>query len=178
MMKSRINLLPLEQRPPKWHYGRLLLLPVVLVLLVIGALYAYGEYRYWDMEQQLAQVQKRYESLAGAEQQMTIAQTRQAAVKAREKILLQVSGSRNSWYGTMAHLGTFMPRRVWLTEIAAAHRDVLLMKGNATSYPELVTFLAQLEKDKAFLDPTLLKAEQNEKEVLTKFEISVKVGRQ
>ena len=38
-MKIRINLLPPEQQPPKWRYGRLLLLPVVLMLLVIGALF-------------------------------------------------------------------------------------------------------------------------------------------
>ena len=31
-MKIRINLLPPEQQPPKWRYGRLLLLPVVLML--------------------------------------------------------------------------------------------------------------------------------------------------
>ena len=38
-MKIRINLLPPEQQPPKWRYGRLLLLPVVLMLLVMGSMY-------------------------------------------------------------------------------------------------------------------------------------------
>ena len=95
-MKIRINLLPSEQRPPRWHYGRLLLLPVVLMLLVIAGVYGYGEYRYWELEQQLDAVRSRYESLAASEQQMRVAQTRQAAVQARDKILVQLSGGRNS----------------------------------------------------------------------------------
>lgn len=174
-MKIRINLLPPEQQPPKWRYGRLLLLPVVLMLLVIGALFGYGEYRYWALEQELAQARSRYESLATGEQQMRIAQTRLAAVQAREKILLQLSGGRYSWHGAMSHLGVFMPRRVWLTEIGSAQKGVVLLKGNALNYEELVTFLSKLEQDRFFVDPTLLKAEQNERGSLTQFEITAKI---
>ena len=174
-MKIRINLLPPEQQPPKWRYGRLLLLPVVLMLLVIGALFGYGEYRYWALEQELAQARSRYESLATGEQQMRSAQTRLAAVQAREKILLQLNNGRYSWHGAMSHLGVFMPRRVWLTEIGSAQKGVVLLKGNALNYQELVTFLSKLEQDRFFVDPTLLKAEQNERGSLTQFEITAKI---
>ena len=174
-MKIRINLLPPEQQPPKWRYGRLLLLPVVLMLLVIGALFGYGEYRYWSLEQELIQTRSRYESLASGEQQMRIAQTRLAAVQAREKILLQLNNGRYSWHGAMSHLGVFMPRRVWLTEIGSAQKGVVLLKGNALNYLELVTFLSKLEQDRFFVDPTLLKAEQNERGSLTQFEITAKI---
>ena len=174
-MKIRINLLPPEQQPPKWRYGRLLLLPVVLMLLVIGALFGYGEYRYWSLEQELIQTRSRYESLASGEQQMRIAQTRLAAVQAREKILLQLNNGRYSWHGAMSHLGVFMPRRVWLTEIGSAQKGVVLLKGNALNYQELVTFLSKLEQDRFFVDPTLLKAEQYERGSLTQFEITAKI---
>ena len=174
-MKIRINLLPPEQQPPKWRYGRLLLLPIVLMLLVIGALFGYGEYRYWSLEQELIQTRSRYESLASGEQQMRIAQTRLAAVQAREKILLQLNNGRYSWHGAMSHLGVFMPRRVWLTEIGSAQKGVVLLKGNALNYEELVTFLSKLEQDRFFVDPTLLKAEQNERGSLTQFEITAKI---
>lgn len=174
-MKIRINLLPPEQQPPKWRYGRLLLLPIVLMLLVIGALFGYGEYRYWSLEQELIQTRSRYESLASGEQQMRIAQTRLAAVQAREKILLQLNNGRYSWHGAMSHLGVFMPRRVWLTEIGSAQKGVVLLKGNALNYQELVTFLSKLEQDRFFVDPTLLKAEQNERGSLTQFEITAKI---
>ena len=174
-MKIRINLLPPEQQPPKWRYGRLLLLPVVLMLLVIGALFGHGEYRYWSLEQELIQTRSRYESLASGEQQMRIAQTRLAAVQAREKILLQLNNGRYSWHGAMSHLGVFMPRRVWLTEIGSAQKGVVLLKGNALNYQELVTFLSKLEQDRFFVDPTLLKAEQNERGSLTQFEITAKI---
>ncbi len=174
-MKIRINLLPPEQRPPKWHYGRLLLFPVAIVLLVIVALFGYGEYRYCQLEQQYAEVRSRYEALTGAEQQMKIAQTRLAAVQVREKILLQLSNNRYSWHGTMAHLGGFMPRRVWLSEIGSAQKGVLQLKGSALSYPDLVAFLAKMEQDKVVIEPTLLKAEQTERNPMTQFEISTKV---
>lgn len=176
MMKIRINLLPPEQRPPKWHYGRLLLLPIVLMLLVIGALFGYGEYRYWSTEQELAETRSSYEALNVGQQQLGIYQTRQAAVQARERILVQLSSGRNSWHGTMAHLGGFMPRRVWLTEIGSAQKGVLQLKGNAVSYPDLVVFLSKMEQDRMFVEPTLLKAEQNERSSLTQFEISAKLG--
>lgn len=175
-MRIRINLLPPEQQPHKWHYGRLLLLPIVLLLLVIAAVFGYGEYRYWGLEQELAETRSRYEALAANEQQMRIAETRLAAVQAREKILLQLSANRYSWHGTMAHLGAFMPRRVWLTEIGSAQKGVLQMKGNALSYPDLVTLLSKMEQDRMFFEPTLLKAEQNETSPLTQFEITAKVG--
>ena len=177
-MRIRINLLPPEQRPPRWRYGRLLSLPVLLVLLIIAGIYGYREYRYWELEQQLAATRSRYEALAASEQQMRIAQTRQAAVQAREKILLELSGGRNSWHGAMSHLGVFMPRRVWLTEIGSAQKGVLQLKGNALTYPELMAFLAKLEQDKLFTESTLLKAEHDGKEAFTKFEITAKLGRQ
>ena len=174
-MKIRINLLPPEQQPPKWRYGRLLLIPVIIMMLVIVALFGYGEYRYWTLEQELAQARSRYESLVVSEQQMRIAQTRLAAVQAREKILLQLSGGRYSWHGAMSHLGVFMPRRVWLTEIGSAQKGVVLMKGNALNYAELVVLLSKFEQDRYFVDPALLKAEQNEQSSLTQFEITAKI---
>ena len=177
-MRIRINLLPPEQRPPRWRYGRLLSLPVLLVLLIIAGIYGYREYRYWELEQQLAATRSRYEALAASEQQMRIAQTRQAAVQAREKILLELSGGRNSWHGAMVHLGGFMPRKVWLTEIGSAQKGVLQLKGNALTYPELMAFLAKLEQDKLFTESTLLKAVHDGKEAFTKFEITAKLGRQ
>ena len=174
-MSIRINLLPYEQRPPRWHYGRLLMLPVLLVLFLMSALYGYGEYRNWELDQQLIRVRSRYDALASAEQQKGIALTRQAAVQAREKILLQLSGSRPSWHTTMIHLGAYMPRKVWLTEIGSAQKGVLQIKGNAISYPELVSLLGKMEQDNYFTESTLLKAEQNEKDSFTKFEITAKV---
>ena len=174
-MEIRINLLPPELQPSKWRYGRLMLMPIVLLLLVIGALFGYGEYRYWTLEQELAQARSRYESLVVSEQQMRIAQTRLAAVQAREKILLQLSGGRYSWHGAMSHLGVFLPRRVWLTEIGSAQKGVVLMKGNALNYAELVVFLSKFEQDRYFVDPALLKAEQNEQSSLTQFEITAKI---
>ena len=174
-MKIRINLLPPEQQPPKWRYGRLLLMPVIIMLLVIGALFGYGEYRRWTLEQELAQAHSRYESLATSEQQMRIAQARWTAVQAREKILLQLSTSRYSWHGAMSHLGAFMPRRVWLTEVGSAQKGVVFLKGNAVQYDELVSFLSKLEQDRFFVDPTLLKAEQTDRSPLTQFEITAKI---
>lgn len=174
-MKIRINLLPPDQQPPKWYYGRLLLLPVVLMLLVIVTMFGWGEYRNWTLEQELTETRQRYESLAAGERQMRIAQTRQAAVQAREKILLQLSNGRYSWHGAMSHLGGIMPRRVWLGEIGSAQKGVLLLKGNALNYQELVEFLGKMEQDRFFAEPTLLKAEQSERNSLTQFEITTKI---
>jgi type IV pilus assembly protein PilN len=174
-MNIRINLLPYEERPPKWYYGRLLMLPVLAVLLVIAVLFGYGEYRVWTLQKEYTETRSRHEALTDAEQQMKVAQTRLAAVQAREKILLQLSKSRYSWYGTMAHLGGFMPRQIWLSEIGSAQKGILQIKGSALNYQDLVAFLGTMENDKVFIEPVLLKAEQTEGNPVTQFEISTKV---
>ena len=174
-MSIRINLLPEELRPPRWRYGRLILMPVLLLLIVIGALFGIGEVRYWRLEQEIAETRSQFEAMTASEQQMRISQTRRAAVQAREKILIQLSTNRNSWHGTIAHLGNLMPRRVWLTELGSAQKGVLQMKGNAVGYADVVDFFGKMELDKKLTEPTLLKAEQMERSSLTQFEITAKV---
>jgi Tfp pilus assembly protein PilN len=174
-MTIRINLLPPEARLPQWHYVRLLMIPVAIMLMIVGGFYGYGEYRSWDMDQQIAETHSRYDALTQAEQQMQLAQSRQVALQARQKILTQLNTGRKSWHGIMSYLGDFMPRKVWLTEIGSAQNGLLQMKGNAISYPDLVAFLGKMEQDSTFAETTLLKAEQNEKDPLAKFEIVVKV---
>ena len=175
MTKIKINLLPPEHRQPEWHYFRLLLIPVLIMLLIIGAMYGYGEYRYWELEQQLDQTRGKYDSLNQQEKQMQLAQSRQVAIQARQKFLVQLSVSRTSWHAVMAHMGSLMPRSVWLTEIGSAQKGVLQMKGSAVNYSELILFLGKLEVDRTFIEPALLRVEQNEKDAMTKFEITTKI---
>ena len=175
MTNIKINLLPLENRLAKWHYSRLLMLPVVITILIISAFFGSSEYRAWDLEQQLMQTRAKYDTLAKQEQQMQLANARQIAIQARQKILLQLSSSRVSWHSVLAHMGTLMPRNAWLTEIGSAQKAVLQMKGNVVGYQELILFLGRLEVDKTFIEPALLRLEQVEKEPTTKFEITVKI---
>ena len=171
----RINLLPQEQRLPRWNYRRLLLIPFLLVALVIGSIYGYVEYRYIELTEQLEQTRVRYDSLTLQQKQMQLAQARQTAIQARQKFLLQFSKSRYSWHMIMSQMGGLMPRNVWLTEIGSAQTGVLQMKGNATGYADLILFLGKLEVDRMFIEPALLRVEQNEKDPITKFEISTKI---
>ncbi len=175
MTKIRINLLPPEHRQPEWHYFRLLMIPIVIMLLIIAATYGYGEYRYWELEQQLEQTRARYDSLGQQERQMQLAQTRQVAIQARQKFLVQLSVSRTSWHAVMLHMGSLMPRSLWLTEIGSAQKGVLQMKGSAANYSDLIFFLGKLEVDRTFIEPALLRVEQNEKDSMTKFEITTKI---
>lgn len=174
-MSIKINLIPVDKRVPQWHYGRLLLLPVFVMMLILGAFFGYGEYQYWDLGQQLSQVRAKAESLSRAEQQMKQSQTQQAALQARQKILVQLNGERKSIYANIAQVGTFIPRRVWLTEIGSSAPGVWQMKGNATTFPELGTFLGKMETDKVFIDPLLTRASQNEKEATIMFELTVRL---
>lgn len=174
-MTIRINLLPRDQRPPRWNYLRLLLIPFFLVALLIGSVFGYVEHRYSHLAEQLEQTRARYDSLTQQQQQMQLAQARQTAIQARQKFLLQLSSSRHSWHAVMAQLGGLMPRNVWLTEIGSAQAGVLQMKGSATGYADLIQFLGKLEVDRTFVEPALLRVEQNEKDSITKFEITTKI---
>lgn len=151
------------------------MIPVALMALTIVALFAYGEYRYAELENELQQTRQRFETLSMQEQQMQMARTRQVAIQARQQILMQLSSSRVSWQAIMSHLGSLMPRNVWLTEIGSAQKGVLQMKGSAVNYTELILFLGKMEVDKTFVEPALLRVEQNEKDSMTKFEIMTKI---
>lgn len=174
-MMIRINLLPQDQRPPRWNYTRLLLIPFLAVAIAIGSVYGYGEYRYYRLTEELEQSRARYDAMTLQQQQMQLAQARQTAIQARQKYLLQLSASRSSWHAVMSHLGGLMPRNVWLTEIGSAQAGVLQMKGSSTGYADMILFLGKLEVDRSFIEPALLRVEQNEKSSLTKFEISTKL---
>lgn len=171
----RINLLPLEKRPPRWNYGRLVALPMVLLIVMLVGLYAFGEYRIWDMERRIEETRIRQETLSRAEEQMRQAMRKQSLIGSRQQVLTQLSKSRQSWHGTMAHVGTLMSRTVWLTDVSTTQRGIVQVKGNAMRYSDLVLFFSKLENDKFFTEPTLLRAEQADKAIFTKFEITFKV---
>lgn len=171
----RINLLPIEKRPPRWHYGRLIALPMLAMLVVLSGLFAFGEYRIWDMEKRIVETRIKKEALAKSEEQMRLAVQKQGLIGTRQQILAQLSRNRQTWHGAVSHLGTLMPRTVWVAEFGSTQRGAVVLKGNALKYTDLVAFFGNLEKDKLFSDPTLVRAESVEKSPYTRFEISFKL---
>jgi Tfp pilus assembly protein PilN len=171
----RINLLPIEKRPPRWHYGRLVALPMVAMLILLSGLFAFGEYRIWDMEKRITETRIKKEALARSEEQMRLAIQKQGLIGTRQQILAQLSRNRQTWHGTVSHLGTLMPRTVWVAEIGSAQRGAVVLKGNALKYTDLVVFFGNLEKDKLFTEPILVRAESVEKSSYTRFEITLKM---
>ncbi len=103
-----------------------------------------------------------------------VAREREVVVKSRQDVLTQLSKTRNSWHALLAHMGTMMPRQIWITELGA-NKGVVLLKGGSLGYVQLAGFVNSIEKDEMFSDLLLTRTEQKEFDPVTRFEIAFKV---
>ena len=90
-------------------------------------------------------------------------------------MLVKLTKERKSWYAIVSRFGIITPPQIWLTELGASDKNVILIKGNALTYPDLANFMQQLEGDEFFAEPVLIKAEKDAKFATTRFEMTVKL---
>ena len=171
----RINLLPQEERRAGISGKKTLIRFFAGLAICMALLYAYGEYRIYDLKRQIQEVQVRSELLQPTRAKMADWNQKLQAISVRENLLIQLTGQRKSWPAIIAHLGMVMPREVWLTEFRSSDTDAFQIKGCALGYAELSGFLKRLEQHEVFTDPTLIKAEFDPSLRIIRFEVSVKL---
>jgi len=170
----RINLLPQEQRPARWDFRRIVLMPILALIVVLGGIYSFGEYRIWQSERQLLELRARTESLRQAENNMKTSQIKQAQLVEKQKVLTSLTSGKKSWQTTITYLGSAMPPQIWLTDLLA-EKGVLQMKGMSLSFPDLANFIRKLEQDERISDASVQKAEKPDSEPFTRFELSLRI---
>lgn len=171
----RINLLPPSERTSDFPLTRMMGASVFLLLLVVAGVYGYGLYTELTLQQELQQARNRYELLRPTQEKMLAANQKQQAITSRSAILTTLTKERKSWHAVLSHLGVATPVQVWLTEVTAGDKNLLLIKGMAATYPDLADFIEKLAQDSFFADPVLIKAERDSALPATRFELSVKI---
>ena len=170
----RINLLPLSERRSTLALGRIFAIVSGFVLLFCVALYGYGFYTELTLQEQIRETRNRYELLRPTQEKMMAANEKQQMINSKNAILLALTNERKSWHAVLARLGNVTPPSVWLTDMEAAQKNILL-KGMAVNYPDLASYMQKISQDTLFAEPILIRVEQDSTLPVTRFELSVKI---
>lgn len=170
-----INLLPPSERLSAWPFKKIVFVCGVMLLVIYSSIFVYNWFTIWSLEKNLAAANQHYNLLRPTQDSMQLAATKQLAIDKKNNTLVAITGERKSWYGVISHFGIITPPQIWLTELTASDKNIILVKGNAMTYPDLASYLDSLEKDKLVTEPVLIKAEQDSKYNYTKFEMTVKL---
>lgn len=169
----QINLLPPSRRRAQFSIGRLFTLAALLTFVLCSALYGYGVFRLWGLNQEAKKTITQYELLRPAQNKMQDANALQLQIDQKNKLLLELTFKRQSKYTLLAHLADMIPSQIWLYEITVDEQKRVHIKGQAPGYSEMNMFLDKIEKDPLYGNPILLKAERDEMLSTMKFEITV-----
>ena len=170
-----INLLPPARRRSTWPLKKLALVTGgVFITLVLGII-IFNTYKIWELEQQLAALSQQYELLRPTREKMQLVTDKQRLINEKHAVLLNITAKQVSWNAIIVHFGMITPPQIWLSELSAGEQQVLLVKGNAATYPDLANFITLLEQDELLGEPVLLKAEQAAENLYTTFEMTVKI---
>lgn len=156
----RINLLPPEKRQPQAPLKQIFLLTALMAAITLPGIWGYGFFKIHQLNGELHQVRIQYELLKPTQARMDSASDKQRQIEEKNDLLLSLTRERNSWQAVMAHIGVMITPNVWLTEISQTEKNVLKLKGNAASYPELAGFIKKLEENHLLANTTLLNAEK------------------
>lgn len=170
----RINLLPPAERLPKWRTGRIFLALSLVVVFLVFTVFGFMEARLYYAERQLQETHNRFESLRPTLEKMQQANAKQAAISKKQATLTSLTSGKTAYFPVLAQIGVKMPPPLWLTGLEI-DKDTLKMVGMAKSYPDLISFLKNLEHDEILGDPTLVKVERDNAIPVDKFEMTAKI---
>ncbi len=170
----RINLLPLTERQEKWPVNRLLLGCGLFVLLLLTTIYSYSIFETWHLEKQLLETRNQYQLLQPTQALMLTANQKQQEFDKKNTVMTAVTKERRSWYSIIQHLSQVTSSQVWFTEMGKGEKDIIQIKGWASTYPLVADFMRTMENDQFFVDPVLVTVEKPVGSQAAKFEIQVK----
>ncbi len=170
-----INLLPPEERQARWPVNRIFILTGVLVVLLFILFAGYNTLVIYKLENDLTSVEQQLELLRPTQEKMIQSNSLQQLINDKTTLLTKLTAERKPWYAVITRLTVALPPQVWLEELGSGEKNIVRMKGNALTYPDLANFMQVLDKEEMFTEPTLIKAELDKQSAVTKFELTVKI---
>lgn len=173
----RINLLPKEERRPGIAYARISAFFLTLVLLIIVAVYGVGTIQVWKVQQDLADVQNRYETVQPVRLAMEQAGDKQKQIDAKMGLVNSLMKLRTTPYNLMTRVAELMPDKIWIDSTKVIQNDVgtLEMKGEAIEYPAIAEFISRMENSGLFKTVGIKSTEGDIKAGTLKFTLEVKL---
>lgn len=169
-----INLLPPAARRSEMPLKNLALLISLFFIILLFGIIIINTYKIWVLEERLADLNQQYELLLPTQEKMELAANKHHLIEQKNAVLLTITSEQIAWNAILFHFGMITPPQIWLSELSVGEKNVLLLKGNAATYPDLANFITLLEQDELLAEPVLIKAEQDNVFLYTKFEMTVK----
>lgn len=170
-----INLLPPEERQARWPVNRIFILTGGFVVLLFILFAGYNALAIYKLESDLTSVEQQLELLRPTQEKMIQSNSQQQLINAKTTLMTKLTAERKPWYAVISRLAVVVPPQVWLEELGSGEKNIVRLKGNALTYPDLANFMRVLDQEEMFTEPILIKAEMDNRYAVTKFELTVKI---
>ena len=179
-MKSRINLIPNDQRSPGFFNPEFIPFGIAAAFVVYGSISAAGlHFNRSAKSAALARITHENSELLKRIGEADSIKKIEDLENGRVKSLQDVLARKNHWSTLFKELSILIPGDVWLTVLGSPPSDsaprTLLLRGEATTQGKMAQFFAALETSKFFKGATITYSEKDSKlsPDLFRFEFSV-----
>jgi type IV pilus assembly protein PilN len=170
----KINLLPPEERLPKWRVRRIFSVLSLAVIILLSLVFGVNAVQLYFANKELQAVSSRYMQLGYQEEQMQQANALSAELNQRKALRDNLSKGQVDCFSVLAQISAAAPSGLWLSglEVQGASMKV---QGMTKDYSDLVTFMQNLAQSQEFNEPVLVKSERDGKLPVNHFELTVKI---
>jgi len=153
-----INLIPLERRKKGFPIYKLYIIIIYSILAITLLLWSYNLFMFKYSESKLSKVQGHLSEMHLWQERYNLNQVQNSDISNRENIVKNLKKSRMLWSESLAELGNITPYGCWLTSVsqAADKSNKITIEGNALKMEQLLTFIANLQKDPKITDVSLV----------------------
>ena len=143
--EAYLNLLVNAGKPYRLLWKRIIWTGMIGCVMALCLIYFCNSWKLQNLEKQgkqneyqISLLRKDLENKQEAEDLLQRSQN-------KNKILLELSQEKFSWYGILIHLGTLTVDNVWVTELSLQQEKMILIRGRAIAYENLAGFMKQFE---------------------------------
>ncbi|GAW94140.1 PilN domain-containing protein [Calderihabitans maritimus] len=173
-----INLLPAElRRRQEIDWKRVGWLAGIAVLLfVLVSAYLVFLLTWWSNERQLKRLELELDGLRPKVLQVQKMQQEIKDLEEKVASLEEILKNRIQWNRLLSEINERMPEDLWITEMTADEKGVIIIKGKASSLTSVGVFIFQLKQIPYFNYVGLVSGEEKAAEAVVEYEISVRLA--
>lgn len=171
-----INLLPPEKRKKQISLKRLITVVMSCFVIVWVGIYFFMLCQAAIMQDTILSAKESYQLMTKSIEKKEMTEKKQQLINKKDAVVTGISKNTNAEYAVLSNISELVTPNIWLTEIHMDEKKVVRIKGNASSYPQLATFLNRFENNKAFTEVSLGSANviKISNQEITQFEVTAK----
>lgn len=172
----KINLLPPEKRRKQIPLKRFITIVMSSFVIVWVGIYFFMLFQAAILQDSILSAKESYQLMTKSIEKKEITEKKQQVINKKNAVVTGISKNINAEYAVLSNISELVTANVWLTEFHMNEKKVVRIKGNASSYLQLATFLNRFENNKAFTEVSLTSANVTKvsNQEITQFEVTAK----